>query len=392
MATRRLFLGGLAASALGGIALASELRPRSTEPTTAGVRRLAVDAHTLPLTIVNNTGNWDNASIHIYIVGVDRITGRQSRITPEGAIVPVSLADNGPDGYADYSIPLESSGNTTINLSSMSGRVYFSLGEKLKFRVNPGDALVYPAGWVSADPNYEVMHDCMEFTFDDTGMYCNTTMVDMFSVPLAIDLTGEQSQTTGTLVDGGRAGIFSGVGQDPDFARLVVDDLRVIAPGHGINSGLFDANYFDPYIDQVWSKYSSENLTVNANNRTFTGRVNGDVFEFDGGVSAFSRPTTSDVLYCNGALDAPNDGVTGPVAAVLGSGLNRSTLHDNPVAPSTDASSFYRTPVSNHYSRVLHENAVDGRSYGFPFDDVAEFASYVQDHAPTGITVTLTPF
>ncbi|APU13259.1 MULTISPECIES: beta-1,3-glucanase family protein [Actinoalloteichus] len=48
--------------------------------------------------------------------------------------------------------------------------------------------------------------------------------------------------------------------------------------------------------------------------------------------------------------------------------------------------------MSNHYSRVLHENAVDGRSYGFPFDDVAEFASYVQDHAPTGITVTLTPF
>ncbi|AOS62073.1 glycoside hydrolase family 64 protein [Actinoalloteichus hymeniacidonis] len=391
MATRRLFLGGLAASAIGGIALASELR-RGVDTNAIGVRRLAVDAHTLPLTVVNNTGAYDNASIHMYIVGVDRITGNQARITPDGTIVAVSEADNGPDGWADYSIPLAGNGPTTINLSSMSGRVYFSMGEKLRFKVNPGNALVYPAGWVSADPNYRTLHDCMEFTFDDTGMYCNTTMVDMFSIPMEIQLTGEQSQTVGTLVDGGRAGIFNGMAQNSDYSQLVVDDLRVIAPGHGINSGQFSGSYFDPYIDEVWSKYAGETLTINANNRTFTGRVNGGIFEFDGGVAPISKPSTSDVFFCNGALHAPNDGVTGPVAAVLGAGLNRSTLHNTNVQPSTDPAAFYQTPVSNHYSRVLHENAVDGRSYGFPFDDVAEFASYVQDHAPTGITVTLTPF
>jgi hypothetical protein len=34
----------------------------------------------------------------------------------------------------------------------------------------------------------------------------------------------------------------------------------------------------------------------------------------------------------------------------------------------------------------------DGKAYGFAFDDVADFASYIQDTAPTGITLTLSAF
>jgi hypothetical protein len=40
----------------------------------------------------------------------------------------------------------------------------------------------------------------------------------------------------------------------------------------------------------------------------------------------------------------------------------------------------------------MHATAVDGRAYGFAFDDVADVASYVQDTAPTGIRPTLTSF
>lgn len=41
----------------------------------------------------------------------------------------------------------------------------------------------------------------------------------------------------------------------PDFAGLVVGDgLRIVAPGHGIDAGLFSANYYDPCIEAVWSK------------------------------------------------------------------------------------------------------------------------------------------
>ncbi|KUO14666.1 glycoside hydrolase family 64 protein [Streptomyces dysideae] len=349
----------------------------------------------LPLTIANGSGSFDNANVHVYIVG--NVDGRQVRVTPDGALAPVALADNGADGFADYAIGLAGSGETRLSLPHMSGRIYVSLGQKLKFKVvtdgNGNTALQYPAGWVTSDPNYQVLHDCAEFTYNAAGMFCNTTMVDMFSVPLSIRLTGAKDQTTGTLRTGGRAAAFAAVRQVEEFAPLVVADTRIIAPGHGLDAGLFAKDYFAPYIDEVWSTYTGRDLTVTTNAGTFTGRVRGDRFAFDGPAQvSFAKPSTRDVLFCDGNLAAPNDGTTGPVAAVLGAGFNRSTLLSHPAQPTTDAGTFYRTGLTNHYARAMHTATADGRAYGFAFDDVADFASYIQDTAPTGIRLTLTPF
>jgi len=113
---------------------------------------------------------------------------------------------------------------------------------------------------------------------------------------------------------------------------------------------------------------------------------------FDGGVKAFAKPSTRDVLFCDGALAAPNDGVTGPVAATLGAGFNRSVLTATGDQPVRDAGSYYQGSATNHYSRIMHENTVDGKAYGFAFDDVCEHASYIEDASPTSMTLTLTPF
>lgn len=98
------------------------------------------------------------------------------------------------------------------------------------------------------------------------------------------------------------------------------------------------------------------------------------------------------MLFCDGKLAAPNDGTTGPVAAILGAALNRTTLRDHADQPVTGASAFYGTDISNHYARVMHEVSEDGRAYGFAFDDVSGFASYIEDRAPQQLTLTLTPF
>lgn len=349
----------------------------------------------LPLTIVNDSGSFDNANVHVYIVGNQ--DGRQVRVTPDGTLAPIALSDNGPDGFTDYAISLSGSGETRLSLPHMSGRIYVSLGRKLKFKAvtdgNGNAALQYPAGWVTSDPNYQVLHDCAEFTYNASGMFCNTTMVDMFSVPLSIRLTGARDQTAGRLRPGGRAAAFAAVRQVEEFARLVVDDTRVIAPGHGLDAGLFAKDYFAPYIDEVWSTYTGRDLTVTTNAGRFTGRVRGERLTFDGPAQvSFAKPSTRDVLFCDGNLAAPNDGTTGPVAAVLGAGFNRSTLLSHPAQPTTDAAAFYRTGLTNHYARAMHAATEDGKAYGFAFDDVADFASYIQDTAPTGIRLTLTPF
>ncbi|MFJ2607857.1 glycoside hydrolase family 64 protein [Streptomyces sp. NPDC087425] len=348
----------------------------------------------LPVTVVNSSGSFDNASVHLYVVG--NVDGRQVRLTPEGTVVPVAASDNGADGFTDYAIPLVGSGETKLSLPYMSGRIYVSLGQKLKFKAvtdgNGAAALQYPAGWVASDPNYGVLHDCAEFTYNAAGMFCNTTMVDMFSVPLAIRLTGEKDQTTGTLRPGGRAAAFAAVKQVAEFAPLVVDDTRIIAPGHGLDAGLFAQDYFAPYIDEVWSTYTGKDLTVTTNAGTFTGRVRGDQFTFSGPASvSFAKPTTRDVLFCDGNLAAPNDGTTGPVAAVLGAGFNRSTLLSVPAQPATDPAAFYQGALTNHYAKAIHAATEDGKAYGFAFDDVADFASYIQDPTPKSFTLTLTP-
>lgn len=391
MITRRMLLSGIAASAAAagtGLTLTGGARASTSQALTS--------AETLPLTVANKTGQFGNASIWLYIVG--NADNQQVRVTPDGKLAPVALSDNGADGFADYAIPLAGNGDTKLTLPRMSGRIYVALGAKLKFKVVADGAgkaaLQYPAGWVSGDPNYQVMHDCAEFTFNASGMFCDTTMVDMFSVPLAIRLTGAKDQTTGTLKDGARAKVFSGLRAVEAFKPLVIgDDLRVVAPGHGLGAGLFPQDYFASYIDRVWDAYASKDLKVTTNAGTFTGRVSGGRLSFTGPATvAFDKPSTKDVLFCDGALAAPNDGTTGPVAAILGAGFNRTTLHDTAAQPTTDPAAFYGEQITHHYAKAMHAATADGKAYGFAFDDVADFASYIQDTAPTGITLTLTPF
>ncbi|TJZ43431.1 glycosyl hydrolase [Streptomyces piniterrae] len=395
MITRRSLLGGLAAGAAtaSGFVLAGRATgapTRAHRPAPDGRAAAGMSLH-----IVNNSGEYANSSVWIYIVGNDGT--QQVHVTPEGELKPVALADNGSDGFTDYAIPLAAGGTTTLQLPRMSGRIYTALGGKLKFKAvedgNGKAALAYPAGWVASDPNYDVLHDCAEFTYNSGGMYCNTTMVDMFSVPLAIKLTGAKDQTTGTLKDGARAKIFADVKAAEGFDALVIDDKRVIAPGHGLDSGLFGKDYLAPAIDEAWSAYEAKDLTVTTNAGAFTGRVGGGKLSFTGpGTVSFDKPSTRDVLFCDGTLAAPNDGTLGPVAAILGAALNRSTLRSHADQPTTDPAAFYQERLTNHYAKAMHAATKDGKAYGFAFDDVAGFASYIEDGAPKEITLTLTPF
>lgn len=385
--SRRTLLRTAAATAVAvpaaGLVTAHANTGKTARPRAAG----------LPLKIVNNTGEYENGSVYVYIVGNDG--SRQCRVTPEGELKPIELSDNGSDGYTDYAIPLSGT-ETTLSLPEMSGRVYVACGDKLKFKAvdgGQGAALAYPAAWVESDPNYPVTHDCAEFTYKGGAMYCNTTMVDMFSVPLSIGLKGAKDQTTGTLKDGARAKVFEQVGAAEGFADLVIDDKRVIAPGHGLGAGKFAEDFFDSYIDEVWSLYESKDLVVTTNAGKFTGRVSGGRFTFTGPADvSFDKPTTKDVLFCDGALAAPNDGTTGPVAAILGAAFNRTTLAAIAEQPTTDASEFYQGDRPHAYVKAMHEATEDGKAYGFAFDDVAGFASYIEDGGASEMTLTLTPF
>ncbi|WP_432839003.1 beta-1,3-glucanase family protein [Dactylosporangium sp. CA-092794] len=378
MLSRRTLLGlvGAGAAAIGVPLVASALRSRAD----------AADG--LPITVVNNTARYASSAITMYVVGIDP-SGQMGYAKQPGVFTPVSGS-----GDLDIGVRLAADGDTTFTLPKMSGRIYFSIGGVLTFKaVSDGNgraALQYPAGWVVNDQSYPILHDFVEFTYNDSGMFCNTTMVDMFSIPLALKLTGAAVSSAGQLADGGRDAIFAEMKAQPEFERLVVDGLRVIAPGHGIETGIFSNTYYDGYIQDVWKQYASTSMTLKAGDgKTYTGRIADNWLDFGGGIR-FAVPSTLDVFYCAGMLAAPNN-EGGAVAAVVGAGFNRSVL-DQPNQPVTDQGSFYQNHTTNHYARILHKHMADGKVYAFPFDDVGPNASYIQDFQPSSLQITLTPF
>jgi len=317
-----------------------------------------------------------------------------------GAAVPVPAPDVAIDGPATGAA-------TTLKLpKGLSGRLYMSVGRKLDFRLTTG-GLVQPAPWAGGDPNRDILFDWSEFTLNDSGLWLNSSQVDMFAIPHVVSVRGGDGRTirTGALKPGGRQKVIDEIKRQPGFGKLVQTRadgtvLRVLAPGKAADGGAFDPAYLDPYISRAWNAYAGKTLTVrpfgDRPEVRFTGRTSGNVMNFtDAGgrtVASFTKPSTSNVWGCDGALAAPNDQVVGPISRTLCAALHRSTLGTIDTQPGGTAADFYKGSLTNHYSRVIHENMVDGKAYGFAFDDVQNQESLVHSGDPRTAGIELSPF
>ncbi|MFI5930922.1 beta-1,3-glucanase family protein [Actinoplanes sp. NPDC051494] len=359
----------------------------------------------LPLTVTNDSGRTE--AVHLYVLGESG--GKLGYVDADGVFTPWTGGANPPAPAPDVSIDGPANGaSTTIEVPrGISGRMYMSFGDKLDFKLSQDGGLVQPAPWAAGDANSDILFDWSEFTYNDSGIWLNSSQVDMFAVPHKVGVTGSDGTTaeTGELKPGGRDAVVAGLVTDTDFAKLVQtrDDgtvLRVLAPGKGADAGGFDPDYLAGYIDEAWDAYADTDLTVkpfaDQPDKVFTGRTAGDTMTFTDAtgaqVATITKPATADVWGCDGNLAAPNDLVVGPIARSLCAALQRTTLGSQSVEPSTDASTFYRTSPTNEYAKLIHANMVDGKAYAFAFDDVANQESLVHSGDPTAMSITLTPF
>ncbi|MFI6388622.1 beta-1,3-glucanase family protein [Nonomuraea sp. NPDC050540] len=266
-----------------------------------------------------------------------------------------------------------------------------------------------PAPWNLSDVNRDVQFDWSEYTLNDSGLWINSSQVDMFSVPHAVGVknTAGAAKNTGNLITNGRNSFFDALaGQPGGWGNLVYTRpsdglrLRALAPGKGIDAGRLSPTIMDSYLTRSWDFYRTRTLTVipfaNEPNTRFFGRTAGNAMVFTNTagqtVATFQKPSTANVFGCDGALHAPNDRVVGPIARTLCAALNRSTLASITTQPSLNPALFYVDAVTNHYSRKIHARMVDGRAYGFAFDDVGGFESLVHDANPANAYITLTAF
>ncbi|WP_328461006.1 beta-1,3-glucanase family protein [Actinoplanes sp. NBC_00393] len=381
----------------------------TTVPTTAAPRTdepVPPATDLLPVKVENRSGR--SQAVHLYVLGTNLNTGKLGYVDAAGKFTPWTGGGAVPVPAPDVAIAGPDNGSsTTIRVPrNISGRIYFSFGRKLDFRLTT-DGLVQPAPWASGDPNHDILFDWSEFTLNSSGLWLNSSQVDMFAIPHEVSVTGGTGATarTGAPVAGGRQRVIDAIKANPDFAKSVVTAsdgtvLRVLAPGKAADAGLMSPAYLDPYITSAWNAYTAKSLTVvpftDQPGVKYLGRTSGDVMSFTDSsgktVASFTKPSTANVWGCDGALGAPNDQVVGPIARTLCAALQRTTLGRLDTQPSGTATDFYQGERTNVYAREIHANMADGKAYAFAFDDVQNQESLVHDGDPRAAGIVLSPF
>lgn len=329
------------------------------------------------------------AQIYAYVTGLALQHDSQRcllKANGQDLYFPENPSEPGAALAEDCAIPLGGQGSTTtLTIPQIAGgRVWFSRNAKLTFVLNPGPSLVEPSVLNSGDPNADVDFAFCEFTLNNDQFYGNISYVDFVPrLPVGISLdtsSGNSEVVTGLPADGLEriaAGLRDQTQRDQrGWDKLIVNSksdgkpLRVLNPTHGdtVSAG-FDG-YYEPYVDQVWSKYESAEIQLNtqAAAGVVSGRVENGSFNIGG--ESFAKPNTNDILGCNSGPFATGSSATrNAIIPRLAAAFVRSTLltqTDQPSAPDT----YYQGDVVNHYCRIVHEQNNDRKGYAFAYDDV----------------------
>jgi len=228
--------------------------------------------------------------------------------------------------------------------ANASGRMYFYLG----------------------DPNSKY-YDFIEFTIGATRFNGNTTRVDAFGLKVAMRMhcadgfdvaVGEDYATF--MED--RAVTFQKFIDDvPDeFKPLatVQAPYRIVEPGAvDFKVGGKYAHYYDAYVDQIWA---ANGLTLPKPGANASG------------LGAY--PDISAAIFRHTGDKAQSFTTAGKLAD--------KTLWAN-------ASTFYSAAPANYYARFWHTHGINGKAYGFPYDDVGGYSSYISHDKPQYIVVAI---
>ena len=177
----------------------------------------------------------------------------------------------------------------------------------------------------------------------------------------------------------------------PEEYKTLLTIKRIMAPCKlTFNTGQIYEHYFDNYINEFWSKYSSEELIFKCDAGTFHGKVQGDsmIFTADGDSQTYTiyKPTTQDVLEGKGNFNRGNSREL-VIEAQLCAAFNRGVATEPENFDNEEK--YYKYNVANFYAGFFHRHAIDGYAYGFCYDDVFDHSTLLHFTNPTGLIVDL---
>jgi hypothetical protein len=236
-----------------------------------------------------------------------------------------------------------------------SGRMYFYLCAK-------SDTTC------ATDPTKSKYYDFIEHTISATQYNGNTTRVDAFGLKIALRLhcadgfdaaVGEDYQT----FQDDRAVTFQQFlaavpAEFKALAQAPNAPYRIVQPGAaGFDKGEANANYYNSFVDQLWSANGITLAKPDAN-----------------GSGLGSNPDLSAAIYRH-------------VGAVAGTFAASGKLMNQKLW--ADSTTFYTAAPADYYAAFWHAHALGKKAYGFPYDDVGGYSSFISHSKPQYMLVAI---
>jgi hypothetical protein len=239
--------------------------------------------------------------------------------------------------------------------ANSSGRMYFYI-------CAAGDATC------ASDPTKSKYFDFIEHTIGAKQYNGNTTRVDAFGLKIAMRMhcadafeatVGEDYETF--LED--RAVTFQKFidfvpAEFKPLAQAPFAPYRIVEPGAGgFKQGGAYEHYYDAFVDQMWA---ANGITIAKPGPNGSGLA--------------SYPDLSAAIFRH-------------VGEVAGSFDAAGKLLDKKLW--TNSATFYTAAPANYYAQFWHLHAHGGKAYGFPYDDVGSYSSYVSHADPQYMMVAI---
>lgn len=373
----------------------------------------------LQLNLINNLAG--QGAVNCYITGLDH-NNQLVMLQPNGQFYyPSASDDTTPQQVtADIAIPLGAEGSTTtVTIPSYisAARIWFAQGELQFFTVQgqSGPSLVEPSAVNPSDPSADINWGFVELTWTESGgVFANVSYVDFVGLVLGMSLTcsdnsvqealGLQTSAVASICSdlAAQAAVDGQPWDDLCVTGTTGQPLRVLNPTDylALNPSAFQ-NYWDGYIDAVWSYYSTNTLTIDTQSSygQVACSVSGATLSCAGDNRAYAKPTAADIFGCNtgpfSILSSDND-VHLAVVPRLCAAFDRSTflVSGGNVQPSVQSDMYYTDATTNWYAKIVHKYEVDTRGYAFAYDDVtptgaASAAGVVAAGDATLLTITV---
>jgi hypothetical protein len=208
--------------------------------------------------------------------------------------------------------------------------------------------------------------DFIEFTIGARAFNGNTTRVDAFGLKIAMRLhSADGSDLTvgedyATFAEDRAVTFQKFLSEVPaEFGACAAQmPFRIVEPGAaGFNQGGAQQHYYESFVNALWA---ANGLTI------AKPGPNGS------GLGAF--PDISAAIYRH-------------VGDQAGTFTPDGKLSNH--ALWTDSATFYTAAPADYYARFWHAHALGGKAYGFPYDDVGGYSSFISHGDPQYLVIAI---